>query len=233
MAPKKVTKGVPKRGEKVNTTDPRPRIYVETVNSPELPVEEVPFDAIDSPQPAVTTEATTAAQDDEDDDDVPAQFIPPQIRTRSVTRVARRFAGAASLMGTESSVPSLFGRRQGSETAVGQILGSNLDRFGSGFDDPAAPDDPLAYGGMFSSNRNRTDSGLGRQEGENMATVRDVGRFGSGLGISEVDYCHYRSRIAATTPPYSAGVDIHGSGGGRHESAAQTGTGIFKNAFGD
>jgi hypothetical protein len=45
-------------------------------------------------------------------------------------------------------------------------------------------DDPLAYGGLFYSNQNRTDSGFGRQEGENMATVRDVGRFGSGLGIS-------------------------------------------------
>jgi hypothetical protein len=66
-----------------------------------------------------------------------------------------------------------------------------------------------------------------------MATVRDVGRFGSGLGISEVDYCHYRSGIAATTPPYSAGVDIHGSGGDWHELVAQTDTGIYKNAFGD
>jgi hypothetical protein len=91
---------------------PRPKIVVETVNSPELQVEEVPFDVIDSPQPAVTAAVTTAAQDDgnDDDDDVPSQFIPPQIRTRSKTRAARRFAGAASLMGTESSVPSLFGR---------------------------------------------------------------------------------------------------------------------------
>jgi hypothetical protein len=66
-----------------------------------------------------------------------------------------------------------------------------------------------------------------------MATVRDVGIFGSDLGILVVDYCHYRSGIATTTPPYSASVDIHGSGGDWHESAAQTGTGIFKNAFGD
>jgi hypothetical protein len=36
MAPKKVTKGVPKRVEKVNPTEPRPKIVVETVNSPEL-----------------------------------------------------------------------------------------------------------------------------------------------------------------------------------------------------
>jgi hypothetical protein len=86
-------------------------------------------------------------------------------------------------MGTESSAPSLFGRRPGSETAVGQILESSLDRFGSGFDDPAASDDPLAYGGLFSSNRNRTDSGPCHKEGEKMAAVRDVGKFGSGLGI--------------------------------------------------
>jgi hypothetical protein len=46
-----------------------------------------------------------------------------------------------------------------------------------------------------------------------MATVRGVGRFGSGLRISEVDYRCYQSGVAATTPPYSAGVDIHGSCG--------------------
>jgi hypothetical protein len=61
---------------------------VETVNSPELSVE-VPFDAVDSPQPAVTTAVTTMAHDDDDDDDgggVPVQFHPPQIRTRSEMR---------------------------------------------------------------------------------------------------------------------------------------------------
>jgi hypothetical protein len=37
-----------------------------------------------------------------------------------------------------------------------------------------------------------------------------------------------------TTPPYlSAGIDIRASGGDRFRSAAQTGTGIFKNAFAD
>jgi hypothetical protein len=81
MAPKKVTKGAPKRGEKVNPTDLRPKIVVETVNSPALSVEEVPFDAVDSPQLAVTTAATTMAQDDDDDEYVPVQFNPPQIRT--------------------------------------------------------------------------------------------------------------------------------------------------------
>jgi hypothetical protein len=35
-------------------------------------------------------------------------------------------------------------------------------------------------------------------------------------------------------PPYlSAGIDIHGSGGDWFRSAAQIGTGIFKNAFAD
>jgi hypothetical protein len=99
MAPKKVTKGAPKHGEKVNPTDLRPKIVVETVNSPELSVEEAPFDVIDSPQPAVATAATAMAQDDDDDEDVPVRFNPPQIRTRSETRAARRFAEAAGLMG--------------------------------------------------------------------------------------------------------------------------------------
>jgi hypothetical protein len=54
------------------------------------------------------------------------------------------------------------------------------------------------------------------------------------LSGSQVDYCHPRSGGAATTPPYlSASVDIHGSGGDWFSSAAQTGTGIFKNAFSD
>jgi hypothetical protein len=68
MAPKKVTKGAPKHGEKVNPTDLRPKIVVEMAN---LSVEEVPYDAVDYPQPAVTTAATTMAQDDDDDEDVP------------------------------------------------------------------------------------------------------------------------------------------------------------------
>jgi hypothetical protein len=67
-----------------------------------------------------------------------------------------------------------------------------------------------------------------------MATEHDVGQFGSGLGVSQVDHCHYQSGIAPMTPPYlSAGVDIHGSGGDQFSSATQTGTGLFKNAFAD
>jgi hypothetical protein len=124
-----VTKGAPKSGEKVNPTDPRPKIVVETVNSPELSVEEVPFDAVDAPKPAVTAAATTMAQDDYDDEDVPVRFNPPQIRTRSETRAARRFAEAAGLMGSEASVPNLFGGQPESDTAVGQILGNKFRPF--------------------------------------------------------------------------------------------------------
>jgi hypothetical protein len=43
MAPKKGTKGAPKRGEKVDPTNPRPKIFVETVNSPDVSVGEVPL----------------------------------------------------------------------------------------------------------------------------------------------------------------------------------------------
>jgi hypothetical protein len=100
----------------------------------------------------MTTAATTTAldgDDDDDHDDVPVRFNPPQSWTRSGTRAARRFAKAAGLMGSESSVPNLFGGQAGSETAVGQILGNNLGRFGSGFDEPAASNNSLAYGDLF------------------------------------------------------------------------------------
>jgi hypothetical protein len=50
MPSKKVMKGAPKCGEKVNPTDTRPKIVVETVNSPDVSVEEVPFDVVESPQ---------------------------------------------------------------------------------------------------------------------------------------------------------------------------------------
>jgi hypothetical protein len=92
--------------------------------------------------------------------------------------------------------------------------------------------DPLAHGSPFSRYQKRTDSGFGNQEGKNTATERDVGRFGSGLSGSKVDYHHPRSGLAATTPPYlSAGADVRGSGGDQFRSPAQTGTGIFKNAL--
>jgi hypothetical protein len=87
---------------------------------------------------------------------------------------------------------------------------------------------------MVTRNQGQTDSGFGHQEGENTATERDFGQFGSGLGVPHVDYRQYQSEIAATTSPYlSAGVDICGSGGYRVRSAAQTSIGIFENAFAD
>jgi hypothetical protein len=96
------------------------------------------------------------------------------------------------------------------------------------------PNDPLVHGYPFSRHQERTDSGFGHQEGENPATERDVGRFGSGLSVSQVDYHHNQSGTATTTPPYlSSGIDIHGSGCDWFRSSAQTGTGIFKNAFAD
>jgi hypothetical protein len=61
MAPKKVVKGAPKRGEKVNPTDIRPKIVVGTVNAPDVSVEEVPFDAVEAPQAAATTATTTTS----------------------------------------------------------------------------------------------------------------------------------------------------------------------------
>jgi hypothetical protein len=105
--------------------------------------------------------------------------------------------------------------------------------FGLRFDEPAASNDPLAYGDPFSRYQNRTDSGFGHQEGGNTATERDVGRSGSGLSGSKVDYHHPQSGVAATPPYLSNGVDVRGSGDDQFKSAAQTGTGIFKNAFGD
>jgi hypothetical protein len=112
----KVTIGAPERGEKSNPADTRTKIIVETVNSPKVSVEEVPFDAIYSPQPAATTTATATAQLDGDDDDATAQFIPPQIRTRSEPTSARHFAEVDGLMGSEASAPNLFGGRYGSWT---------------------------------------------------------------------------------------------------------------------
>jgi hypothetical protein len=38
MPSKKVMKGAPKRGKKVSLTDTRPKIVVETVNSPDVSV---------------------------------------------------------------------------------------------------------------------------------------------------------------------------------------------------
>jgi hypothetical protein len=236
MAPKKVTKGALKRGERSNPTGPRPENVVESVNPADLSTEEVPFDAVGSQQPVATSATITMADfdkdDDDYDDDVSSRFNPPQIRTRSETMATRRFVEAAGLMGSETSVPSLFGGQTGASTAVGKILGNNVGRFGSRVDEQTLPNDPLAHGDPFSHNQGRTDSGFGHQGGEHPATERDGGRFVSGLGVPQVDYRHYQSGTAVTTPPYlSAGIDLRGSGGEQFRSAAQTGTGIFKNAF--
>jgi hypothetical protein len=210
MAPKKVTKGALKRGERGNPTGPRPEIVVESVNPGELSTEEVPFDAVGSQQPVGTT-ATITMADFDDDDDVSPRFNPPQIRTHLETMVAMRSTEVTGLMGSEASVPSLFSGQTGACTVVGTIMGNNLSCLGPRIDEQTATNDPLAHGDPFSRNQDRTDSGL---------------------GVSQVEYHHYRPEIAATTPPYSsAGVDIRGSGGDRFKSTAQTG--IFRNTFGD
>jgi hypothetical protein len=69
-------KGAPKRAEKVNPTDTRPKIVVETVNSPDVLVEEVPFDAVETPQAAATTATTTTAHVEGADDEVPVCLTP-------------------------------------------------------------------------------------------------------------------------------------------------------------
>jgi hypothetical protein len=61
MTPKKVMKGAPKRSEKVTLTDTRPKIVFETVNSQDVLVKKVPFDAVESPQAVATKAATTRA----------------------------------------------------------------------------------------------------------------------------------------------------------------------------
>jgi hypothetical protein len=80
---KKGMKEAPKCGEKVNPTDTLPKIVVETVNSPNVLVKEVPFDAVETPQAAATTATTTTAHVEGADEEVPVRFIPPQIRTRA------------------------------------------------------------------------------------------------------------------------------------------------------
>jgi hypothetical protein len=213
MAPKKVTNGALKRGERSNHTGPSSKIVVESVNPADLSTEEVPFDAAGAQQPVATTATITMAHFDDDDDDVSSQFNPPQIRTHLETMVGRRSAEVTGLMGSEASVPILFGGQTGASTAAGTILGNNLSRLGSRTDEQMVSNYPLAHDDPFPPNQDRTDSGL---------------------GVSQVEYHHYRPGIAATTPPYSSsGVGIRGSGGDRFRSAVQTGTGIFKNAFGD
>jgi hypothetical protein len=91
IAPNKVTKGAPKHGEKVNLTDTRPKIVVETVNSPDVSVEEALFDAIEAPQAAGSAATTATAPVDCEDDEVSVCFNPPHIRTRAETTAERFF----------------------------------------------------------------------------------------------------------------------------------------------
>jgi hypothetical protein len=60
------------------------------------------------------------------------------------------------------------------------------------------------------------------------------GSLGGNSGISKGDYRRFGSGKAATMHPYGdAEADIRGGDEDRYESVAQTGTGIFKNAFAD
>jgi hypothetical protein len=91
MAPKKVTKGAPKHGETVDPTNPRPKFVVETVKSPDVSVEEVPFDAAETPQAAATTATTTTAHVEAPDDEVPVRFDLLPIRMRAETAASKVF----------------------------------------------------------------------------------------------------------------------------------------------
>jgi hypothetical protein len=233
MAPKKVMKGAPKRGEKVNPTDTRPTIVVETVNSLDVSVEEVPFDAVEAPQAAASTATIATAPVEGEDDEVPVRFNSPQIRTRAETTAARRFAEEAGLMGSETATPNLYGGQTELDTAVGTILGRGLGRFGSRFDEPMHSNDPLAYGDPFSRRQNRRDGDLGRQETENTPTTGVFGRLRDNSGLSEVDNGRLGSGAETTMRPQGAAHAGISGGDDRFESAAQAGTGIFTNAFAD
>jgi hypothetical protein len=161
VSSKKMMKGAPKRVEKVNPPDTHPKIVVETVNSPDVSVDEVPFDAVETPQASATTATTTTVHVEGADDKV--RFDPPQIRTRAETAAERCFAEEAGLMGSETDAPNLFGGHTVAVTVVGTILGRGLDRFGSGFDEPAGSTDPLAYGDPFSRRQNQRDGDFMRQ----------------------------------------------------------------------
>jgi hypothetical protein len=231
MAPKKVTKGAPKRGEKVNTTDIRPKIVVETVNSSDVSVEEVPFDAVEAQQAAASTATTATAHVLREGDEVPVRFNPLKIRKRAETTAARPFAEDAGLMGSETSTPNLYGGQTESDTAVGTILGRGLGRFRSGLDEPMCYSNPLAYEHPFSRRHNQRDGDFGRQETENTPTTGAFGRLRGNSGLSEVDNCRLGSGAEATMRPQGT-VNAGISGGDDCiESSAQAGTGIFTNAF--
>jgi hypothetical protein len=107
-------------------------------------------------------------------------------------------------------------------------------RLGSGFDEPVGSTDPLAYGDPSSRRQNQRDGDFMRQGTENTPTKSVLGRLEGNSGISKVDYRCFGSGKAATMQPYGdaeAGILVGHEDS--YESAAQTGTGIFKNAFAD
>jgi hypothetical protein len=73
-----------------------------------------------------------------------------------------------------------------------------------------------------------------RQGTKNPPTTGVFGRLGGNSGISEVDYRHFESGKAATMQLlWEAEAGIRSDDEDHLESAAQIGTGIFKNAFAD
>jgi hypothetical protein len=122
--------------------------------------------------------------------------------------VARRSTEVTGLMGSESSVPSLFSGQTGASTVVGTNMGNNLSRLGPRIDEQMASNDPLRMVIRF--------------------PVIRTGQVAVWVFL-RVEYHHYRPEIAATMPPYSsAGVGIRSSGADWFKSAAQTGTGIIQ-----
>jgi hypothetical protein len=57
--------------------------------------------------------------------------------------VARRSTEVTGLMGSESSVPSLFSGQTGASTVVGTNMGNNLSCLGPRIDEQMASNDPL------------------------------------------------------------------------------------------
>jgi hypothetical protein len=163
------------------------------------------------------------------DEEVQVCFDPLQICTRVETTAARRFAEEADLLGSETATPNFVGGQTEAEAAVGTVLGRCLGRFGSEFGEPAGSTDPLAYGDPFSRHQNQRDGDFMRQKTEKTPTTGVFGLLGSNTGISEVDYRRFGSGKAAKTLPYGdAEAGVRGGDEDHYESAAQTGTVIFK-----
>jgi hypothetical protein len=196
-------------------------------------VEEISFDAVESPQAAASTAPTATAPVEGEDDQVPVCLDPPHICTRAEITAERCFAEEAGLMGSETATPNLYGGQTESDTAVGNILGRGLGRFGSVFDEPMPSKDPLLYGDPFSRLQNRRGGDFGRQETENTPATGVFGRLRGNYGLSEVDNRCLGSGSEATMRPQGDAKAGISSGDDRFESVAQDGTDIFTNAFAD